>query len=75
MIDGKAFLSVKDPSGEMQGTVHSDAMQEHPNITIGAVLVLSKVAHCTQKLTLNPLDLDALNGRCPCLVPRQAITI
>ena len=43
MVDGKAFLTVKDPSGEMQGTVHAAAMQEHPNITIGSVLVLNKV--------------------------------
>merc|ERR1712196_745819 len=42
-IDGSALITVKDPTGEMQGTLHMGALQEHPGITIGAVLVLNKV--------------------------------
>jgi hypothetical protein len=43
--DTNASVTVKDPTGEMQGTIHNSALDIHPNlIKRGAVLFLRQVS-------------------------------
>ena len=61
MIDGNMLLELKDPTGEMQGSVHHVALNEHPEITIGAVLVLVKVSIFSPNPTKHYLNIVSDN--------------
>jgi hypothetical protein len=39
--DNDAFVTVADPTGEMDGTIHSKVLESDP-INLGAVLILEK---------------------------------
>jgi len=61
VIGRNALLSLKDPTGEMEGTVHTEALSEHTNITIGAVLVLTKVSVFSPTPTKHHLNITLDN--------------
>jgi len=44
MVDHNMFVELKDPTGEIQATVHREVLQEHPTLTIGCALALQKVS-------------------------------
>lgn len=62
--ESDASVIIKDPTGEMEGTVHKQVLELFPDISSGSVLVLRKVAIFSPTLYSHYLNITSSNIVC-----------